>query len=85
MKAAVIGCGNVSVMHFNALRDNPDTEIIAVADIKPERADKKADRRIKSLRAGFDSSAQHSWVLSGCGRIVRLLKSMWKTGNLDTA
>lgn len=43
MKVAVIGCGNVSVMHFNALRDNPDTEIIAVADIKPDRADKKAE------------------------------------------
>ena len=42
MKVAVIGCGNVSVMHFNALKDNPDTEIVAVADIKPERADKKA-------------------------------------------
>lgn len=42
MKVAVIGCGNVSVMHFNALRDNPDTEIVAAADIKPERADKKA-------------------------------------------
>lgn len=42
MKVAVIGCGNVSVMHFNALKENPDTEITAVADIKPERADKKA-------------------------------------------
>ena len=42
MKVAVIGCGNVSVMHFNALRDNPDTEIVAAADIKPERADSKA-------------------------------------------
>ena len=42
MKVAVIGCGNVSVMHFNALKENPDTEIIAVADIKPERADEKA-------------------------------------------
>lgn len=43
MKVAVIGCGNVSVMHFNALRNNPDTEIVAVADIKPERADKKSE------------------------------------------
>lgn len=42
MKVAVIGCGNVSVMHFDALKENPDTEIIAVADIKPERADRKA-------------------------------------------
>ncbi len=43
MKVAVIGCGNVSVMHFNALKDNPDTEIVAVADTKPERADKKSE------------------------------------------
>lgn len=43
MKAAVIGCGNVSVMHFNALKSNPDTEIVAVADIKPERANQKAE------------------------------------------
>ncbi len=42
MKVAVVGCGGVSVMHFNALAENPDTEIAAVCDIKPERANKKA-------------------------------------------
>lgn len=42
MKVAVIGCGGVSIMHFKALQANPDTEIIASCDIKPERADKKA-------------------------------------------
>ena len=42
MKVAVIGCGSVSGMHFMALSNNPDTEIVAVADIKPERADKAA-------------------------------------------
>lgn len=42
MKVAVIGCGNVSRMHFMALSENPDTEIVAVADVKPERADKAA-------------------------------------------
>lgn len=42
MKIAVVGCGNVSRMHFKALDENPDTEIVAVADIKPERADEKA-------------------------------------------
>ena len=52
MKVAVIGCGNVSVMHFNALNDNPDTEIVAVADIKPERADKKAEEY--GARAYYD-------------------------------
>lgn len=42
MKVAVIGCGSVSKMHFKALHENPDIEIVAVADIKPERADAKA-------------------------------------------
>lgn len=55
MKVAVIGCGNVSVMHFNALRDNPDTEIVAVADIKPERADKKATEYGAKAYYDFDA------------------------------
>ena len=42
MKVAVIGCGSVSKMHFKALSENPETEIVAAADIKSERADKKA-------------------------------------------
>lgn len=42
MKVAVIGCGGISAMHLKALSDNPDTDIVAVADIKPERADKAA-------------------------------------------
>lgn len=42
MKVAVIGCGNISKMHLKALRENPETDIVAVADIKPERADNAA-------------------------------------------
>lgn len=42
MKVAIIGCGNISKMHFIALSENPDIQITAVADIKPERADKAA-------------------------------------------
>lgn len=42
MKVAVIGCGNISGMHLEALRSNPETQIIAVADIRPDRADKTA-------------------------------------------
>lgn len=42
MKVAVIGCGGISKLHLMALNDNPDTEIVAVADIKPVRADEKA-------------------------------------------
>lgn len=42
MKVAVIGCGSVSKVHFKALSEIPEVEIVAVADIKPERADQKA-------------------------------------------
>ncbi len=55
MKVAVIGCGNVSVMHFTALKNNPDTEITAVADIKPERADKKAEEHGAKAYYDFDA------------------------------
>ncbi len=44
MKVAVVGCGNVSKMHFNALNENPDTQIVAVVDIKTERADETAEK-----------------------------------------
>lgn len=42
MKVAVVGCGNVSKMHFKAISEIPETKIVAAVDIKPERADKMA-------------------------------------------
>lgn len=42
MKAAVIGCGNISRVHFRVLDGIPDVEIVGVADIKPERAHEAA-------------------------------------------
>lgn len=42
MKAAVVGCGNISRMHFSALNELDDVEIVAVADIKKDRADEKS-------------------------------------------
>ena len=54
MKVAVIGCGNVAKVHFMALADNPDTEIVAVADIKPERADEAALRYGAKAYYDFD-------------------------------
>ena len=42
MKAAVIGCGNISRLHFKALKEIPGVEIVGAVDIKPERADAKA-------------------------------------------
>ena len=38
----IIGCGNISSQYLKAMRDFPVLEIIAIADMKPEVADKKA-------------------------------------------
>lgn len=54
MKVAVIGCGSISKMHLEALRDNPDTQIIAVADIKPDRADNAAEEYGAKAYYDFD-------------------------------
>ncbi len=54
MKVAVIGCGNISKVHFAALSENPDVQIVAVADIKPERADKAAEKYGAKAYCSFD-------------------------------
>lgn len=54
MKVAVIGCGSISKMHLKALSENPCTEITAVADIKPERADKAAEQYGAKAYYDFD-------------------------------
>lgn len=38
----IIGCGNISSQYLKAMRDFPVLEIIAVADMKPEVAQRKA-------------------------------------------
>ncbi len=54
MKVAVIGCGGISKMHLKALHENPDTDIVAVADIKPERADEAAEEYGAKAYYDFD-------------------------------
>lgn len=44
MKVAVIGCGNISKVHFSALSEIPDVEVVAVADIKADRAAAAAEK-----------------------------------------
>ncbi|MBR3437894.1 MAG: Gfo/Idh/MocA family oxidoreductase [Clostridia bacterium] len=42
MKVAIVGCGNVSALHFDAAFKSPLAELTAAVDIKPERALKYA-------------------------------------------
>lgn len=44
MKVAIVGCGNISRLHFAAVDENPLTELVAAVDIKPERAQKFAEK-----------------------------------------
>ena len=38
LRVAVIGCGNISVMHLDSISDFEDVELVAVCDIKEDRA-----------------------------------------------
>ncbi|WP_054957348.1 Gfo/Idh/MocA family protein [Paenibacillus dakarensis] len=44
IKVGVIGCGSISESHFHAYHSNPDVEIIAVCDLKEDRARAKAEK-----------------------------------------
>ncbi len=44
LRAAVIGCGNISRSHFSAIENCENVELGAVCDINAERADKCAEK-----------------------------------------
>lgn len=44
LKVAVIGCGNISIMHLEAIAAPEESELVAVCDIKPDRAEHTAER-----------------------------------------
>lgn len=44
LKVAVVGCGCISVMHLDSIIALPESELVGVCDIKPERAQKAAEK-----------------------------------------
>ena len=44
IRASVIGCGNISVMHLDSIVALDESELVAVCDIKPERAHAAAEK-----------------------------------------
>ena len=44
IRTAVIGCGNISVMHAVSILKQPNVELVSVCDIKPDRAEKAAKK-----------------------------------------
>lgn len=43
-KVAIIGCGNIFAMHAQSIKEIKNTEIVALCDIKEERAKEKASQ-----------------------------------------
>lgn len=43
-RVALVGCGAICPNHLNALKNNPATEIVALCDLRPERAQAAGDR-----------------------------------------
>lgn len=44
LRVGIIGCGRISIMHFEAAVDLEEAELVACADIKPERAEEMAQK-----------------------------------------
>ncbi|PXW91076.1 putative dehydrogenase [Streptohalobacillus salinus] len=44
LKVAIIGCGNIFPMHAASVMERVDAELVAVCDVKKERADEKAEQ-----------------------------------------
>ena len=42
LNVALVGCGNIAQNHLKALKSIPYIKVVALCDIKPERADKAA-------------------------------------------
>ena len=54
MKVAVVGCGGISKNHISALEKTEGAEIVAVVDIKKDRADEKAAQTGAKAYYDFD-------------------------------
>lgn len=49
-KVAIIGCGNIFAMHAQSLKELENTEVIAVCDIKEDRAKEKSNIKMECLQ-----------------------------------
>ena len=44
LKVGIIGCGNIFPMHAASVMERDDAELVAVCDVKKDRADEKAEQ-----------------------------------------
>ena len=67
-KVAVVGCGDISIVHFEAIASIPGAELVAVADADPGTLDEAAERY------GVPGFADHRQLLEAieAGRRARV-------------
>ena len=56
-RVAVVGCGAISETHLHALTARADVEIVALSDVKTDRAEEKREQYAKSARTYADYGA----------------------------
>lgn len=55
MKISLVGCGGISGAHINSIQNNSDAQLLSVADIKIERANKVASETGAVAYASLDA------------------------------
>ena len=55
LKIGIIGAGNITKRHISTYKENPECEIVSIADINPEQANKTAWKTISKVyrKVGF--------------------------------
>ncbi len=54
IKSAIVGCGAISLSHVDAIKQITDAEIVAVCDIKKDKADALAEKNAAKAFYDFD-------------------------------
>ena len=54
LNVALVGCGNIAQNHLKALKSIPYIKVVALCDIKPERAEKKKSQHAPDAKIYTD-------------------------------
>lgn len=62
LKCAIVGCGGIAQVHAEALSTQSTAQLVAFADIKPERADKMAEKYSGSAYSSLEDLLTHEKI-----------------------
>lgn len=59
LKVGLIGCGNISVIHFEAIDKNPDAKLVSICDIKDEIISKASKEMNCNVYIDYGEMLEH--------------------------